>query len=174
MVIWNFLSFCFFKLGINHKGTVVAMWYRFKPLSLEVEGRQVEIIKDSDLIAYYPKGRHLLFKIKYFTGNKKSFLGIPVKEKIKLETTLQSNEYKVSTLIQGDEQTKQVKNLGGGALLGAVIAGPVGAAAGAYIGSKLKECPSILVIPSINVKVEALAPIGFLKEQAKNEFFSKE
>lgn len=151
----------------------MAMWHRFKPTSLEVEGKQVEIIKDSDLIAYYPNGKHLMFEIKYFTGDKKSFLGIPVREKGKFKTTFQLGEYDITTLEQGDEQTLQVKNLGGGALLGAVVAGPIGAVTGAYIGSKLKECPSIIIIPSINVKLEALASIGYLKEQAKNEFFAK-
>jgi len=151
----------------------MAMWHSFKPTNLEVEGKQVEIIKDSNLIAYYPNGKHLMFEIKYFTGGKDSFLGIPTREKGKFKTTLQFGEYEITTLEQGDEQTQQVKNLGGGALLGAAIAGPIGAAVGAYIGSQLKECPSVIVIPGINVKLEALAPIGYLKEQAKNEFFAQ-
>lgn len=150
------------------------MPYIFKPISLEVNGEVVEFIKNSDMIVYYGSNNQLTFKIKYYTGNKSSFLGIPVKEKSYIKLTLSKNDFEIKTLVEGDEQTKQFKNLGGGALLGAVIAGPIGAAAGAYLGSMLRECPSIITINEHHIKLNALAPIGYLKEQSKNEFFKNQ
>lgn len=151
----------------------MAMWYRFKPLNLEVKGKPVEFINGSDDILYYPDRKHLKFKIKYFTGDNKSILGIPIREKDEFNITLQLGDYEVTNLEQGDEQTRQVKNLGGGALLGAAVAGPIGAAVGACIASTLKSCPSIITIPSMGVKLESLVPIGYLKEHAKNKFFTQ-
>lgn len=149
----------------------MALPYIFKPISLEIHGQPVEIIKDSDEIIYHKDSKKLTFKIRYYTGNKTSFLGFPTKEKSNFKLTLDYSEYEIKTLVQGDEQTKQIKNLGGGALLGAVIAGPIGAAAGAFLGSMLRECPSIITINQHHIKLNALAPIGYIKEQSKNEFF---
>ncbi|HHF2879438.1 TPA: hypothetical protein ACPJZV_000693 [Vibrio diabolicus] len=150
----------------------MAMWHRFKPLNLQVDRQYVEVVEDSALISYYPTGGHLNFEIKYYTGNIKSVFGFSTREKKKLALVLPEGEYKITILEHGDEQVQQVKNLGCGALIGAAIAGPFGAAAGAYLGSKRKECPSIIEIPELNVRLEALAPIGYLKDLAKNQFFS--
>lgn len=150
----------------------MAMWHSFKPLNLQVDGQYVEVVEDSALIAYYPNGGHLNFEIKFYTGNYKEGLFFSSREKKKLDVVLPEGEYKITVLEHGDEQLQQAKNLGCGALIGAAIAGPFGAAAGAYLGSKRKECPSIIEIPELNVRLEALAPIGYLKDLAKNKFFS--
>jgi hypothetical protein len=151
----------------------MAMWHRFKPISLEVNNSTMEILNDTAQILYYPNAKELLFEVKYFTESKKYFLGLSIRVKAKFKFTLQHGDFKITVLEQGDEQVKQVKNFGAGALLGAVVAGPLGAAAGAYMGSKRKECPAIISIPKHKIKLDALAPIGYLKEQTKSQFFAK-
>lgn len=151
----------------------MALWHRFKPLKLFIDDVQTDFINDSALIAYYPSNNGMLFEIKYFDGTKSSFLGFTIKKKSKINLTLACNQFEVILHLQGDEQTKQIKNLGGGAILGAIVAGPIGAAAGAYIGSKLKECPCIIRIPEYNISIQAMAPIGYIKEHQKNKFFNE-
>jgi hypothetical protein len=151
----------------------MAKKYSFKSIGLEISGKEVEIVNDSTFITYNSEGKHLNFQIKYFTGKKTSFLGFQVKEKGKFDLYLRHGDFEIEALANGDEQTKQIKNLGAGALVGAVVAGPIGAAAGAYLGSKLKACPALITISKHKIKLKSLAPIDYLEEQAKLEFFSK-
>lgn len=151
----------------------MAMWHSFKPERLLINDQSFEVVKDSGMVAYFPDGRMLMFEVNYFTGSQKTVLGFPVREKGSFKVKLKFGEYEIKINEQGDEQTKQIKNLGYGALIGAAAAGPLGAAVGAYIGSKSKECPAIIIIPRLKIKLEALAPIGYLKEKSKNDFFSE-
>jgi hypothetical protein len=149
----------------------MSLWHAFKPLKLELSGKEIEILNDFNVINYYPQKKLLMIDVSYYTGEKSKFLFFSFKEHKRINTKLDFELFSIKILAQGDEQTKQLKNAGGGALLGAVVAGPVGAAIGAYVGSRAKECPAIISIPSLELKINALAPIGYLKEQAQEDFF---
>jgi hypothetical protein len=151
----------------------MALWHTFKPLKIELNGEEVEILNDSNVISYYPQKKLLMIDICYYTGEKSKFLFFSFREHKRINTKIGLELFSIEALAQGDEQTKQLKNAGGGALIGAVVAGPVGAVIGAYAGSKAKECPAIISVPSLNLRINALAPIGYLKEQAQEAFFDK-
>ena len=121
----------------------MALWHGFKLLNLEIDNEEMEIIHESNSVNYYPQKNMLMLDISYYTGQKSKFLCFSFKERKRINLKFNSDKFEIKVLEQGDEQTKQLKNAGGGALVGAVIAGPVG------------------------------APIGYLKEQAKSDFFDK-
>ncbi|BBM64084.1 hypothetical protein VA249_07300 [Vibrio alfacsensis] len=149
----------------------MALWHSFKLASLSIDNQLVETIDDSVLLAYYPKNKSLKFQCKYFSGRKIKRFGIPMKEKKKLDLEISYGDYQIDLLVEGDEQSKNIKNLGVGALAGAVVAGPAGAAVGAFVGSKRKDCPCKIALNKHSIKIEALATAGYLKEHSKNEFF---
>lgn len=152
----------------------MSLCYKFKIISMGIGGKTVDVVNDSALLIYYPNSKILEFEVKYYTGKKSSFCYIPIRDTIKIKEKLKKHEYEIVVYEHGDEQTKQIKNLGGGALVGAVIAGPLGAAVGAYIGSKIKECPCLIKILNLDTCLKTLAPIGFLEEQSKNKFFDEQ
>ena len=151
----------------------MALWHRFKPLKLFLDGIEKEILGGSDTVAYYSSREELDFKLTYFLEPPKGFFGALTAKKSKVNESLSPKQFDIDIQIHGDEQTKQIKNLGGGALVGAVVAGPVGAAAGAWLSSKRKECPCVISIPSLKLELHALAPIGYIKEYEKQQFFNR-
>jgi hypothetical protein len=148
----------------------MALYHSLKLLDFELDGKKFEICGSDTVVAYVPYKKKLNICLYYYSGEIKSGLLFSSKEKKKITLGLDHHEYTIDLLLQGDEQTTQIKNMGGGALLGAVVAGPLGAAAGAYFGSKLKECPCIIKINEPKLTIKCLAPIGFVKEMHKLDF----
>lgn len=148
----------------------MALNHSLKLLDFELDGKKFDVCESDTVVSYLPNQKKLNISLYYYSGKIKSGLFFSSKEKIQISLGLEHHEYTIDLLIQGDEQTTQVKNMGGGALLGAVVAGPLGAAAGAYFGSRLKECPCKIKINEPKLIIKCLAPIGFVKEMQKLDF----
>ncbi|MBW0279048.1 hypothetical protein [Shewanella xiamenensis] len=148
----------------------MALFYRFKILDFQLDGKKYEFCESDTVVAYVPHKKKLNISIAYLTGILKPGFFFSSKEKLVIGLSLDHHQYTIELLVKGDEQTTQIKNMGGGALVGAVVAGPFGAAAGAYFASKIKECPCIIKITEPNLIIKCLAPTGFIKENHKIEF----
>lgn len=147
-MITPFLGVAYFST--NYIGALaMALWYTIKIERLKVAGVEVKIPQDSHerQLCFFPahieknKSPYEL-KVIYFSGKKILKRGVFGKkealEELRVDRSYSFNDVEVE-IISPPEKGRNAKNLGVGAVVGAVAAGPLGAAAGAWVGAKIKN-----------------------------------
>ncbi|GAB2706158.1 hypothetical protein [Aliiglaciecola aliphaticivorans] len=150
----------------------MAMSYTIKILKLKVNDQIQEIGNVNDLIFYPRKMDNLPYyvELQYVTSKKvKKFFGLMEGNEItRVSSRLKFEEVQVE-VVSPPEKGRNNKNMGVGAVAGAVVAGPIGAAAGAWVGTKIKNVEVKVTIPSENIVFIGKVSSGFVPalEKAK-------
>lgn len=156
----------------------MALWYTIQIERLKVDGEHKELRPPMDrenTLKFYPRNisdKPYALEIFYLTGeiikNKFLFWEYPSGKKSSISDKLKFEDVQID-VISPPEDERKIKNMGIGAVAGALVAGPIGAAAGGWAGTKLKNVDIKVTIPSMNVVFLGKVASGFLQalEKAK-------
>lgn len=157
----------------------MAIWYRIKVERLKINGKEFQVTDDKykRALVFYPNSEKLKCQsyeltLDYFTGEeipKQSWLGLKyIKEKVEIKDYFDFDEVDIEILAP-PEKNRDVKNLGTGAIAGALVAGPIGAAAGAWLGTKVKNVNLKVTIPKLNMIILGVVATGFIEAWKKKQ-----
>lgn len=153
----------------------MALWHTIRIDRVKISGEEKQIKSDTALhaLTFTPDDQeNAVFEIdvQIFTGRKIKKKGwIFTSEGDELDKYKGSLDFSdVSIEILSDvEGTEVVRNAGTSALAGAVIAGPLGAAAGGWLGSKAKNIQLKCEIPQLEMSFLGSVSSGFIEDYKK-------
>lgn len=150
----------------------MALWYTIYIDRLKVDDREFELSSDKHKrkLLFHPfmvarKEKPYEIKLDYFSGNEIKVLGLfgekLKKEILQIDETFDFDEVMIE-IVSPPEEKRDIKNLGTGAIAGALVAGPIGAAAGAWLGTKVKDVELKVKIPKKNILLLGRVATGFI------------
>lgn len=149
------------------------MSYSVSVKELNVNGKEVEVVDLIDKLSINLKSNMVKTNIVYFTGNvEKAFFGLfnirTKKELTPIESSF--NEWEINYKLDDDHATTKIKNMGVAGAVGFAVAGPAGAAAGAWVANG-KDVPVILKNKNRGILIKGKAKSSLIKILQERDFF---
>lgn len=153
----------------------MAIWHTIRIDRIKVNGQERKLDKDKadPCLTFTPSNYEdnvFELRVDTFTGrkvNKKAwFSTCEVDEVESFSCHLSFPDINIE-ILSDVEDSQVVRNAGAAALAGAVIAGPLGAAAGGWLGSKVKNVQLKCEIPQLEISFLGSVASGFIEDYKK-------
>lgn len=153
----------------------MALWHNIVIERIKLNGQERKIDDEwrvSSLTLTPKNHERYVFEldVSVFTGKKikkKGWISVDeVDEVVKFSGGLAFSDVKIE-ILSNVETAQVVRNAGVSALAGAIIAGPLGAAAGGWLGSKVKNIQLKCEIPKFEISFLGSVASGFVEDYKK-------